>query len=107
MALKLKSINWRNIKLPKGVSTNLYIVSEAAIKHKWEIQQYEEHTYKLILRKKGVQLSVYISTMTVQTSMTHPVKGKTQLTRKNITAKEFEKLLINPRLHTGKGKYNI
>lgn len=106
MAIKLKKINWRNINLPRGVSGNLFSVSSAIIKHGWDIEQYDEKIYKLILRKNGVQLSIYLSTMTVQTSMNHPRKGKTQLSRKNITVKEFERLLINPREHTGKGIYN-
>lgn len=105
MPIKLKSVNWRNIKLPKGTASNWYIVSEAVLKSEWVIVQYEESTYKLIIKRRDIQMAIYLSTMTVQTAMNHPTKGKTQLTRKKITAKEFEKLLINPRLHTGKGKY--
>lgn len=106
MALKLKTINWRNISLPKGVSSNLYMIAPAITKHRWSIDQYDESIYKLILTKNDVQLSVYLSTMTVQTSLYHPTKGRTQLTRTKITFKEFERLLINPREHTGKGIYN-
>ncbi len=48
-------------------------------------------------------MSIYLSTMTIQTAMNHPTKGKTQLTRRGITLKEFKKLLDNPRYHTNKG----
>lgn len=105
MALKLKKVNWKKVKLPHKVNTNWFTISTALIGTDWKIVQYEEKTYKLILTNKAVQLCIYISTMTVQTSMNHPTKGKTQLTRKKITEGEFKQLLINPRLHTGKGKY--
>lgn len=106
MGLKLKKINWRNIRLPKGVASNLFIVSEAIFKHGWNIQQYDEKIYKIILTNGEVQFSIYLSNMTVQTSMNHPDKGETQLTRNKVTTKELDKLLRNPRHHTGKGKYN-
>lgn len=106
MGLKLKSIDWRYTNLPLYVRSNFYSIYSFIIKHGWYIEKYEDLTYKLILTKNNVQLSVYLSTMTVQTSMSHPRKGKTQLTRRDITPKEFERLLINPREHTGKGRYN-
>lgn len=42
---------------------------------------------------------------TVGTALNHPTKGKTQLFRKFCDKKEVEKILNNPRIHTGKGYY--
>ncbi len=103
MALKLKSINWQNSKLPAQVNGNLLFISESIIGTNWAIVQWEPLTFKLIITDKVCKMSIYLSTMTIQTAMNHPTKGKTQLTRRGITLKEFKKLLDNPRYHTNKG----
>jgi hypothetical protein len=102
----LKKINWDKSDLPPKIKGNLLFVSQAVIGSNWGIVQYEPLTYKLIISNGECKMSVYLSTMTVQTALNHPNKGKTQLTRKNITLQEFNKLLNNPRLHTNKG-YHI
>lgn len=108
MGLRLKKVNWRNSKLPSRINGNWYAVSEAIIRDKddWNIKQYEDRAYKLIIENRfGVQIGIHLSTMTIQTVLNHPTSGKTQLTRKDITHKEFVAILANPRVHTGKGKY--
>lgn len=105
MALKLKTINWRNSQLPTKVNGNMYLISTELPNSGWNIVQWEDKTFKLIIEKNGCKMSIYLSTMTVQTAMNHPKKGQTQLTRKNVTATEFKKLLNDPRLHTNKGYY--
>lgn len=107
MALKLKSINWQKSKLPPKVNGNLLFVSKELIGSKWSIVQYEPLTYKLIITNGECQMSIYLSTMTVQTALNHPKAGKTQLTRKGITITEFRKLLSNPRTHTNKGYHTL
>jgi hypothetical protein len=42
---------------------------------------------------------------TVQTTITHPKKGRSQLNRKGLTIDQCVQLLSNPRKHTGKGYY--
>lgn len=49
---------------------------------------------------------MYYSTRTVGTSMAHPTKGKTQLFRRRVTLDMLDKLLANPRMHTGRGYYS-
>jgi hypothetical protein len=57
--------------------------------------------------RPGVKrINVYYSTMTVATCIEHPVKGKTQLFRRNVICKkELDKIFTNPRTHTNKGYY--
>ena len=42
---------------------------------------------------------------TVKTVMSHPRKGPTQLFRRDLSAAEEDRVLENPRAHTGKGYY--
>lgn len=50
-----------------------------------------------------VRVNVYYTTMTVGTCLDHPKQGKTQLFRRDVTEKELEMILRNPRVHTHKG----
>jgi hypothetical protein len=54
---------------------------------------------------QGARINVYWTTGTVGTCIDHPVKGKTQLFRKNCDEQELRELMRDPRLHTGKGYY--
>lgn len=104
MALKIKSINWKNIDVPSGIKGNLFMVIQAVVPaYNWRFVKYEPDTYKLIIRSLGCQMCIYLSTMTVQTALEHPTGGKTQLTRRRVSAKELAELLRNPRTHTNKG----
>ncbi len=42
---------------------------------------------------------------TMKTSMDHPVRGPTQLFRRDLSEGEHHSVLNNPRQHTGKGYY--
>lgn len=55
--------------------------------------------------KTDCRINIYMTKGTVATALKHPVRGKTQLYRRNITYEQLEKLFINPRQHTGKGYY--
>jgi hypothetical protein len=48
-------------------------------------------------------MDYYPTTGTVKTAMEHPVQGKTQMFRRNLSEQEFHAVLANPRQHTGKG----
>jgi hypothetical protein len=54
----------------------------------------------------AVRINVYLTTMTVTTSLDHPKMGKGQLFRKNVSLEMLRGIFKNPRLHTGKGYYN-
>lgn len=43
--------------------------------------------------------------MTVGSCLTHPIMGTTQQFRRNVTLKELDEILVNPRTHTDKGYY--
>ena len=103
MGIKLKSINWKNSRLPPKINGNLLFVSQGIKDTQWNILKFEPQTYKLIIYTDNCQMSIYLSTLTIQTSLNHPKQGKTQLTRKNVTIKEFHQLLKDPRAHTNKG----
>lgn len=75
--------------------------------HGWNIVSYHARTYVINLSRDKDRMNIYLTTMTVQTAINHPKKGKTQLNRKNITPAELEKILKNPRQHTGKGYYKV
>lgn len=53
----------------------------------------------------STRINIYLTKMTVATCMNHPVKGKTQLFRKNVDKEMLEKIFEYPRKHTGKGYY--
>lgn len=53
--------------------------------------------------KGDKMLTFWLSTGTVGSYLNHPVQGKTQLFRRNITHSEAEQLFRQPRIHTGKG----
>jgi len=56
-------------------------------------------------RRDTTRINVYYSTGTVGTCLNHPVKGKTQLFRRNVGIDELEQIFFEPRTHTGKGYY--
>jgi len=69
------------------------------------ILKVDYHTGMIRAEKDKVQVNFYTTTKTITTEMHHPKKGKTQLHRKKCNWGEIEKILQNPREHTGKGYY--
>ena len=51
----------------------------------------------------GVKLDYYPTTGTCKTSMDHPSQGKTQMFRKNLSDRDFARVLDDPRAHTRAG----
>ena len=51
----------------------------------------------------GVKLDYYPTTGTVKTSMEHPRQGSTQMFRKNLSDRDFARVLDDPRAHTRAG----
>lgn len=94
-----------NHNLPVIVKLNLIAVQRLAILYNWDITGYHQHSYILHLQRDDIKMNVYLTKLTIQTSMKHPKKGKTQLNRRNLKIEEVAKILENPRTHTGKGYY--
>jgi hypothetical protein len=51
------------------------------------------------------RVNLYYSTGTIATSLSHPVSGKTQLFRRDMTLRGVCEIFDNPRTHTGVGYY--
>jgi len=66
---------------------------------------YTPNLYMLSFKKENQRINIYTTTMTISTAINHPIKGKTQLYRRNIDLKNLEKIFQNPRIHTKKGYY--
>jgi hypothetical protein len=54
-----------------------------------------------------VRVNVYHTTGTVASCLFHPIKGKTQLFRRDQSIQNLETIFANPRAHTGDGYYNV
>lgn len=105
MGVKIKSIKWENIQLPPTVRANLYLVIQLMYENGWTMIKFHESNYIMNLERGKVKMNVYLTTLTIQTSMNHPKKGKTQLNRKKLTQNELKTVFKNPRVHTKKGYY--
>lgn len=81
------------------------IVQQLASLYEWEQIDIQENICMISFKKNDVRFNFYYSKYTVGTAMNHPVKGKTQLFRKNVTFDILVQLFKNPRKHTGKGYY--
>lgn len=85
--------------------------NKIAKKFDWKLVDWQENIYmvsykKLVGESSIARVNIYLTTMTVGTSLEHPKKGKTQLFRKvGFDRKLLEKIFKNPRQHTGKGYY--
>jgi len=66
-----------------------------------------ESKYKLRFEKEGTAtVDVFYTTGTIGTYLYHPKwKKRTQLYRRNMTLADLEKILDNPRVHTGEGYF--
>lgn len=78
-------------------------VTKLAKKHGWDIVADQVNPPVLILRQGSNKMNVYYTTGTIATTVTHPVKGRGQLFRRDIDMATLGRLMRNPRQHTGKG----
>lgn len=91
-----------------NLSKKISKIEQMAKQEGWSLQQWKEDIGMLSFVKpdgKGsrVRINVYVTKMTVGTCLNHPVKGKTQMFRKNVDDKLLQSIFKNPRLHTDKG----
>ncbi|KAL0482897.1 hypothetical protein AKO1_014186 [Acrasis kona] len=71
--------------------------------HGWVHQGRNENSRVDFYQRGSEKMDHYYTTGTVKTSLNHPVQGKTQMFRRNLTADQFESVCKNPRHHTNKG----
>lgn len=95
--------------IPNNLKDRAEKVRKLAAKHHWsEIDLQENIGMISFLRpdSRGKQrINIYLTTMSTTTYLKHPMKGKGQLYRKNLSLDLLEKIFIDPRTHTGKGYY--
>ncbi len=104
---RVKEFKMDAMILPAHVRSNLSAVMILIKKYDWNIIAFYGPTYHIVLKHKtkSQQMNIYLTTLTVQTSMNHPKKGKTQMNRKGLDIYGVERLFKNIRSHTGKGYY--
>ena len=82
-------------------------ITEMAEKHTWWVLDYQENLGMISFSKATeddtCRLNVYITNMTVGTSLDHPTKGKTQLFRRAVDKTLLNSIFKDPRTHTNKG----
>lgn len=91
-----------------------FVISSLAEVHGYKITRVTD--WSVTLKKDDAVVNVYwskycllynIQRFTVQTTITHPKRGRSQLSRRDVPLDELEKILINLRHHTGKGYYRM
>jgi len=80
-------------------------IKALALQYGWREVDHQNTIFLVSFKKEDVRLNIYYSKMTVATVLTHPVKGRTQLFRKNVDKKLLIEIFKNPRIHTGRGYY--
>jgi len=78
-------------------------ILELAKKNGYETVDWDETNSTLLFKKEKTLISVYYKKESVVTIITHPIKGRSKLVRKNVTINDLNKIFLNPRVHTGKG----
>ncbi len=91
--------------LPEMNNNRAREIRKLARRHGWEVLEHKKDTSSLSFTKECERITVYYSERTVVTFIKHPVKGYTQLFRKDVGLGVLEKLFINPRFHSGVGRY--
>jgi hypothetical protein len=67
----------------------------------WQAVEFFEKTVVEDSTEYLVKLDWYFTTATIKTSLDHPTQGKTQLFGKQVSPRDYDKILKNPRVHTG------
>ena len=82
-------------------------IVDIAEKHTWWVLDYQENLGMISFSKAtkdGIcRLNIYITKMTVGTSLDHPQKGKTQLFRRSVDKTLLTRIFKDPRVHTNRG----
>ena len=78
-------------------------VKMLASKFGWKLLCYQPMTQMISFKKCKDRINIYYTTRTVATIVDHPVQGRNQMFRKNVSYAELEKIFLYPREHTNKG----
>lgn len=60
-------------------------------------------SFRNLINGDSARINIYLTKMTVSTSLTHPRQGKTQLYRRNVDMTLLSRIFKNPRIHTDRG----
>lgn len=96
-----------DLSFDKDIMDRVDII-KLAYKYGWKIEKAKDKSlliFNRIVNGQHQQLNIWFTRMTIATSLNHPKRGKTQLFGKNIGAALLEKIMNNPRHHTGKRYY--
>lgn len=79
-------------------------ILDLGLKYGYVLRRVDEQAKVIIFDRSDVQINVFYTTMTVATILDHPVRGsRSQLFRRNVSSELLEKIMDNPRAHTGNG----
>jgi len=82
-------------------------IKKLAQKHGWKFICFQDNismiSFHKLIDKHPARINIYITKMTVSTSLFHPKLGATQMFRKHQKPKDVEKIFLNPRTHTQDG----
>tara|TARA_R110000782_G_scaffold241759_1_gene328212 strand:+ start:702 stop:1040 length:339 start_codon:yes stop_codon:yes gene_type:complete len=103
---------WVN-QLPRKAKANINDILNLCFKHSYDLIHVNNSNgmlrFKKLTNDGKISVNIYSTTFTVTTEINHPKKGKTQLHRRLNGLQNrlviLENILINPRIHTGKGYY--
>lgn len=85
-------------------------IKDLAAKHGWKLRHRSGHLHRLIFGKENNKAKIIVRhrVKCVETELYQEKTGKhTTLERPNYTKKLLEEVFINPRVHTGQGRYII
>ncbi|GAB4822344.1 hypothetical protein N2152v2_009390 [Parachlorella kessleri] len=71
----------------------------------WYEVQCNYESYVIGFKRGNDRVNVYYTTGTIGTCLNHPIRGKTQLFRRNQSMNNLRKIFQDPRVHTGVGYY--
>ena len=106
------SVNHTNSSIEDTGKNSTSVISKIrSIAHRYgyaEVQFNEKSCVIGFKRMDGnVRINVYYTTGTIASCLSHPLKGKTQLFRRNQSLDDMELIFKNPRIHTGDGYYTV
>jgi hypothetical protein len=76
-----------------------------AVRNYWIEINFQKKNNIISFKKNDIRMNIYLLNSIVSTSMNHPKHGKTQLFRYKCSLLDVNKIMKNPRIHTGKGYY--
>lgn len=78
-------------------------ITLTALKSGWSFKQFDKNTGMISFTKEDQRINIFLTTLTVATTIDHPKTGRNQLYRKGLSLKQVYNLFNNPRTHTGAG----